>query len=271
MKVAISSCLAAEPCALSLTYKEIGKHGYMEPAPSNLGLYQAIYTEAAEEMGCELSIHRYPKKRTHLLLQSGDIDLYPSTGFDEKRSAYLFYIPNGLHRYEPYFGLTPSDVSDLGSIPGINDAALTWIFEDGNTTVKKALDFNVRYEEISNLTDGRAIEMLSIGRRVFYRIIERDYERYLSKIMKNDLSHLNIKTHWNCCEPKSQSLYVGISRASNIIEEETNPSYDPNQALSAENFPTRLSTESVAHKLAKTLDTMRQTGRVNKLFKQYIK
>lgn len=270
ISISILPSLAATPCELTLAYKEVGKYGYMKPAPDNQGLYQAIYTEVAQKMGCTLSIHRYPKKRTLLLLKSGAIDLYPSTGFDSKRSDYLFYISNGLYRYEPYYGLTPSDVSDLDSISGVNDAGLIWIFEAGRTTVKQAKNLAVNYEEVSRLTDARAIEMLRIGRRVFYRIIVEDYQRYLRRIKHDDLSHLNIKTHTACCEPKSQPLYVGISRSSRIIKEEANPDYHSDRPTSPENFPTRLVAGSVAYELAKTLTRMQQSGRINQLFNHYI-
>lgn len=261
---------AAAPCTISMAYKNIGKPGYMARSPSNEGLYKALYKEVLGRLGCELVIKRYPKKRVHRLLQSGDIDIYPSTGFNEQRSTYLFYESNGLYRYEPYLGLTPDFVEHLESISDIGQLGLNWIFEAGSTTVEEATRMQVPYQEIVGLTYPRAIDMLGHGRHVFYRIIEADYKRYLAKNKVSDLSHLMIRTHKTCCEPKSQKLYVGISRHSVMVEEEPNPFYDSQKPISAENFPTKLVAGTLAYKLSKELRKMEKNGEIARLYHQYI-
>jgi len=261
---------AAPPCSLSLTYKENGKPGYMAKAPSNEGLYKAIYTALAQKINCTLSIERYPKKRTYKTLQRGKVDLYPSTGFNEKRSKYLFYIPNGLNRYEPYFGLTPKRVTKLNAIQDINNHNLVWIFEAGNTTTAQANNLQVPYHEIVGLNYSQAVNLLKHGRAVFYRIIENDYNTYLADNNLKDLSSLNITTHKFCCDPKSQKLYLGISRNSKIIKEEPNPNYNPLKTLSPENFPTRLAEGSVAKKIENALKEMTESGQIKDLYHQYI-
>lgn len=261
---------ADQPCAISLTYKDIGKPGYMDRAPSNEGLYKALYTELSQKINCTLTIKRYPKKRTHKMLKYGEVDLYPSTGFDNERSEYLFYIPNGLHRHEPYFGLTPKRVTELNSIKEIQTKNLIWIFEAGNTTAEFAYSLDIPYQEIVGLTYVKAINILKYERNVFYRIIEKDYNTYLADNNLDDLSSLKITTHKYCCKPKSQTLYLGISRSSNIIEEEPNPNYNPQQTLSPENFPTRLVKGSISEKISTALQKMQESGKTTALYRQYI-
>lgn len=266
----MSSIQAAEPCQISLVYKSKGKAGYMAAAPSNAGLYQALYQEVANALTCTLSIQRYPKKRTHLLLKAGRVDLYPSTGFDMKRSQYLYYIPNGLYRHERYIGLTPPRVTSLSNISEIKDDGLTWIFEGGNTTGQLAEKFQVPYQAITKLSDERAIAMLSKGRKVFYRMIADDYEKYLLEHKVKDLKGLNIRAHKNCCKAKSHRLYTGMSRKSEHYREDINPHYKTNQPVSAENYPVSLVNDSLMFKIAQQMKKLRASGRVEQLYQHYI-
>ena len=243
----------------------------MAKAPSNEGLYKAIYSKIAQQVNCTLNIDRYPKKRTHKMLKYGKVDLYPSTGFNIERSKYLFYVPNGLSRYESYFGLSPARIKKLSAIKDIKYHGLVWVFEAGNTTIAQANNLNVPYQGIVGLTYKRAINLLQHNRQVFYRIIEKDYNTYLAENNLNDLSELNITTHKFCCEPKSQTLYLGISRSSSIIKEEPNPKYNPQEKLSPENFPTRLVEGSIAKKIAEALKKMKESGQIEALYRQYIK
>jgi hypothetical protein len=258
------------PCILSMTYKDIGKPGYMDAAPSDEGLYKTMLVEAVEKIGCKLKIVRFPKRRTHQQLAIGNVDLYPSTGFEEERSDYLFFIPNGLSRHEPYLGLAPADVGELNSIKDINKYGLGWVGEAGSTIKFEAEAINVPYLGISDLTYSRAINMLVQGRRIFYRIIDGNYEQYLSEINEQDLTSLGISTHSHCCGTKYQDLYVGISRKSPVYAEEANPLWDEALPLSATNFPVRLVTGSIAQQLANALQEMLASGRTAELFNQYI-
>lgn len=261
---------AAEPCQLSLVYKDNGKTGYMAAAPSNEGLYKTLYQEVASSLGCTLFIERYPKKRTHMLLKAGEVDLYPSTGFDRKRSEYLYYIPNGLFRHEFYLGLTPNSVKNLTSISELNQHGLTWIFEGGSTIGQTAEAYQVLNQAITNLTDDRAITMLSKGRHIFYRIIREDYSKYLKNYGLKDLKSLNISTHKTCCKTKSHKLYTGIARNSDKYVEEINPDYNKNSDISARNFPYRLSKDTLMYQVAKQIQQLIMSGRVDQLYQEYI-
>jgi len=242
----------------------------MAPSPSNEGLYKALYEEMAFNLGCTLTIQRYPKKRTHLLLKAGEVDLYPSTGFDLERSEYLYYIPNGLYRYEFYYGLTPTGITDITDISDITNHGLTWIFEGGSTTIQTAETFNVLNQPIPELTDKRAITMLTKGRQVFYRMIKGDYLKYLEKHQLQDLKSLGVKAHKSCCKPKSHTLYTGISRKSANYVEEINPDFKKKKTISAENFPFRLSKNTLAYRVANEVKRLSDTGRVYELYHRYI-
>lgn len=265
-----SSLISAAPaCTLTMTYKDVGKPGYMAPSPDNTGLYQALYLEAAQRIGCSLIIKRFPKKRSLRQLQAGKIDIYPSTGFEESRSLYLHYIPNGLFRNETYYGLSPLNTVELESIDDIKDTELTWIIEAGRTTVNSAKEKNIPYQALVGLTHTKAIKMIVWKRKVFYQIDTEDYNRYLKEQGTSDLTHLNIKTHKYCCDAKSQKLYAGISRFSPIYQEEQNPDYDPLMPLSPENFPTRLVPGSIGHQLSQALEDIYTSGRLNQLLSEY--
>lgn len=265
-----SSLLSAEPtCTLTMTYKDVGKPGYMAPSPDNTGLYQALYSEAAHKIGCSLEIKRFPKKRTLRQLQAGKIDIYPSTGFDKNRSLYMHYIPNGLFRNETYYGLTPIGVDEIDSIDDIRDSGLTWIIEAGRTTVKKAKKQEIPYQALVGLTSAKAIKMISWNRKVFYQIDTEDYDSYLEEQGASDLTHLNIKTHKHCCAAKSQKLYAGISRFSPIYREEPNPYYDPLMPISPENFPTQLVPGSIGHKLSLALEDIYSSGKLSLLLSEH--
>ncbi|MFC3151264.1 hypothetical protein ACFOEK_09530 [Litoribrevibacter euphylliae] len=242
----------------------------MAKAPSNEGLYQALYQEVATNIGCRLSIERAPKQRTLYSLEHGTADLYPSTGFDEHRSKYLFYIPNGLYRLEPYLGLTPSNVPELKKISDITQYGLSWIFEAGDTTQQVAEALQVPNEPIVDLTTDRAVKMLSRGRQVFYRMIQQDYFKYLKANNLRDLRHLNIATHLSCCEPKSHILYTGFSRTSSYYAEEPNPEFNPHQEITAENYPYRIANHSIAYKVAAEIQNLKDSGRVNTLYQNFI-
>lgn len=268
--VVFSSESPESPCVLSMTYKDIGKPGYMDAIPGNEGLYKAMLSEAAAKIGCTLKIARFPKKRTHQQLAIGNIDIYPSTGFEEKRSDYLFFIPNGLSRHEPYLGLAPAGIGELNSIQDINKHGLGWVGEAGSTIKFEAEELKVPYLGISDLTYARAIEMLAQGRRIFYRIIDGNYEQFLAEIDQPDLLSLGISTHVRCCGTKYQDLYVGVSRKSPIYAEEANPRWDKALPLSAENFPVQLVRGSAAQRLAGALQDMAESGRTAELFHVYI-
>ncbi|WP_250655063.1 hypothetical protein [Alkalimarinus coralli] len=195
-----NTSLAKPPCELSMTYKDVGKPDYMAPSPNNSGLYKALYSEAAKRVGCKLVIKRFPKKRTLRQLQSGKIDIYPSTGFDEKRSLFLFYTPNGLFRDETYYGLTPLSVSHLESIGEIKNHGLTWIIEAGRTTVEKAKRQQLPYQALVGLIGiGRHLTMplpphhQAYGSRTMaVRLIE------LFAINKFRYTHCHKVLRWQC-------------------------------------------------------------------------
>lgn len=260
---------ASEPCSLTMTYKNTGKLGYMAPAPNNNGFYKALYNQVAERIGCTLTIKRYPKKRSLKQLETGDIDIYPSTGFNLKRSKFMYYIPNGLIRNESYYGLSPSYVPTINSIDDIKDTHLVWVIEAGRTTIDQARNKDIPYQALVGLTAPKAIKMINWNRKVFYQIDTNDYKRYLKKHSLSDLSHLNIKVHKQCCQSKSQTLYAGLSRRSSIYQEEPNPHYNPSITQSPENFPTRLVAGSVGHKLSLALQDIYTSGQLSLLLEQY--
>ncbi|UZE96915.1 hypothetical protein [Alkalimarinus alittae] len=241
----------------------------MAPSPDNSGLYQALYTEAAKRIDCTLIIKRFPKKRALRELEAGKVDIYPSTGFDEYRSQYMFYIPNGLHRKEHYYGLTPANIQDINSLSDIKSTNLNWIIEAGRTTANEAKNKGITYQELVGLTASKAIKMISWNRKVFYQIDTLEYNNYLKKHSISDLTHLNIKTHTQCCPGKSQKLYAGISRQSPLYKEEPNPYYNPAVEISPDNFPTQQLAGSIGYKLSLALQDIYSSGTLNLLLNQH--
>jgi len=61
--------------------------------PFNEGLYQHLYSLAAEKINCQLKVVRGPKKRILKKLKLGKIDFYPGFNFNNlsNQISFIFY------------------------------------------------------------------------------------------------------------------------------------------------------------------------------------
>lgn len=266
--------LAAAPCRaqgreLTLVYKDSGKPPYMAVAPDSSGLYLDMMTRACEKVGFGLKVLRLPKKRTYSLLETGRADLYASAQFRDYRSKFLYYMPNGLFRYEEFWGLTATDIPRISSISDITQYDLLFMVERGSSWPRKAQRHGVPYEEISRLAVADAVTAIRSGRPFFYSLNREKIEAYMAEQGLASLESVGVRIHTECCEDNAAPLYTNFSRNSPHYAEEPNPNYDRQRPLSAENFPYRLVPGSVPYRLQEALREMRDSGETAALVRQY--
>ncbi|MDC0335910.1 hypothetical protein OAN24_03310, partial [Pseudodesulfovibrio sp.] len=267
--VFFASAATAQQTTLTMVYKDTGKPPYMEAAPDNSGLYFDLISRATKKIGFDLRIERGPKKRTYSMLETGEADIYASGEFNDKRSDFLFYMPNGLYRREHYWGMTALSIPPLQNISEITTYGLRWIFELGSTWPTKAAYYAVPYSEQPEVTIERAIDSLRSGRPFFFQFIKEEIEEYKDKKAITSWKSIGIRIHKSCGENKDASLYTAFSRKSPHYSEAVNTAYDRARPLSAENFPYRLVPGTVPYRLQEALQEMKDSGEVKALVLKY--
>ncbi len=266
----ISPCVFAQKPFLTLVYKEAGKSPYIQESPDSSGLYLDMMKMASARIGFDLIVERSPKKRTYSSLKQGKVDLYASGEFKDYRSEFLYYFPNGLHRYEEYYGLTPIDIPELNSIHDISRYGLKWLVELGSSQSKQAMALGVKFHEHNDAVHiGTAIQLLSIGRPFIYRVIKTDLKKHMKKHNIISMQRLGIRIQHNSFKSTSAKLYASFSRFSPYYKEQPNPLYDSSKPLSAENFPHELVPGSVAYRFKQALHDMINSGDITALKLKY--
>ena len=264
-----TSVFADKP-VLTLVYKEAGKPPYIQPAPDNSGLYFDMMRRAAEKIGFQLTVLRAPKKRTYLMLENGDADLYASGQFKDYRSQFLYYFQNGLHRKEEYYGLTSIGVPELASIQEINYHGLKWLVELGSSQSRLAGELGVKYYELEDAVNvSKSIQLISLARPFIYRIIIDDLSAYMKDKGVTSMEELGIRVQQSCFDTTVANLYTSFSRFSRHYSEQTNLMYDKTKPLSAENFPVELVPGTVAYRFKHALQEMIQSGEIVALKRKY--
>jgi len=255
--------------SITLVYKNSGKPPYMERFPDNSGLYYDMVKEIADEIGYDLKVRRGPKKRVAIWLESGEADIYASTGFVLERSKYLFYIQNGLFRHEEYLGLTTLDIPQLSSLKELNDYNLSWAIEAGCTQALVAKSLNIKYIELDEISMQRIVPLLEAKRPFFFKIMNSKVKEYLKAQNIDSLAEIGIRAHTSLCKPKNQKLFLCVSRDSPYYKEEPNPSFNPNHPICPNNFPVKLVPETLYYKIKIAMEKLIKTGEIERLKKKY--
>ncbi len=168
-------------------------------APSNEGLYYDLYSHAAKQIGCQLTVVRSPKKRLLKMLKEGEIDFYPGFVFTPERANYVHFILNGLPGGEVGISLkSMEEVRDKQQLKG-----LTLIQSLGAPDFASGVDVN--YYTKAELSIPEAIELLRKDRGDFY-IYPRSTLLYYLKTHNSQ----DIKAHMDCCGGE-QPLYLAFS------------------------------------------------------------
>lgn len=263
-------CLGfAEQPVLKLVYKDIGKPPYMETAPDNSGLYYDMMKRAVEKIGYKLVVLRLPKKRTYHLLETGEADLYASAVYKDYRAIFLYYFPNGLNRYEVYYGLTSIDIPEIENVKEINKYKLTWFIELGGSNVFDAQKYDVEYIESKDIGIDMAVKLIAGKRRCFYRVLKTDIDKYLKVQKITSMKEVGARLHKKCFKRLEKPLYTGFSRRSPHYSEQPNLLFDTTKPVSVKNFPVEAVPGSVPDKLKKAFQEMIDSGEIAALERKY--
>ncbi|WP_421903484.1 substrate-binding periplasmic protein [Maridesulfovibrio sp.] len=240
----------------------------MEVAPDSSGLYNDLMTRAAEKIGFKLNIVRRPKKRLYRMLREGRADLYASALFREKRSEFLFYIPNGLHYHKQHYGLTSAGIPPIKELGEIKRHNLFWVVELGSSKPERARKYDVNFTEVKKITVENAVQMLKMGRPFFFLLSTTAVKEYMRDNHLDSMSEVGVRLH--ICTPEiSSPLFSNFSRNSKYCQEEVNPDYCSDKPLSPDNFPFQPIRGSVPHKLRDALQEMIDDGEVDDLARKY--
>lgn len=263
--IAVSSTACA--CEIKMAYKDKEKLPLIEDVPSDEGAYKDLFTKAAESIGCKLEIVRIPKKRLHSMLESGDLDFYPGASFSTKRANYLYYFPNGFMSGQ--YGITPKSVKEVFSFNDVKSQNLMWYMEPGGSKNEIAKDLGIEAREISDLNIDSFINYVKRDDMwpSFY-VADKELVDYFHKKTGKSIDSEGFKIQKDCCGGE-HPMYAGFSRKSAHFSEKTNPDYDPNQALSPDNFPTVIDDDCVANKLRLALESMEKNGETDKIYQEW--
>ncbi|WP_417794091.1 substrate-binding periplasmic protein [Terasakiella pusilla] len=246
-------------CTLIMGYRTTSRPPYIEAAPNNSGIYNDLYSLAANKIGCTLEIVRLPKKRILLAILNGEIDFYPGFTFTKPRSEYAFFFKNGL--YTQMVGLSLKDMPEVHSLEDIRGKVFLRPLGGPEVNAQK---YGFIIHKVPELTYDTTFKMLQAGHADFFM----DHYVNLKFYLKDHPSKDTMRFHMNCCGEKEPFL-VGFSRKSRHYQEEPNPDFDSSIAISPNNFPVRLKTDSTAYRFQQMLAHLEQSGITDKLSHTY--
>lgn len=226
--------------------------------PIDDGLYYDLYSEAAQRIGCQLTVVRSPKKRLLKMLESGKIDFYPGFTFNLERTDYVHFIESGLPGGQ--IGISRFDIHPITNLHQLS--GLTLAQSLGAPDFAAGVE-NITYYTKAELSILEAITLIRKKRADFY-IYPRGTLMYYLRLNETD----DIQVHPDCCggvEP----LYLGFSIRSKHFKQRSNPQFEPNLPLSADNWPTAPHSNSISYLFQQQLKAMKLSGETMDLYKQY--
>jgi hypothetical protein len=265
--VSLSTILFSNDNIIIMGYKDISKMPLIGEKNNNSGLYFDLFSKAAKRIGYKLEIKRYPKKRINIGLSNGTIDFYPGSSFSQKRTKYLYYLPNGLDTKEVLISLDRQP-----EIYDMNEAKGALIVERGSSKLEWSKIYtNLKIIELGELSIEKVIKALKIGRGDFY-ISDIEIVDYYKKINNlNNYSDINIRIHHMAINKKPIPMNLGFSRKSKLFSEKKNLNYNNQKIISLDNFPTIIDKNSIAYKFFIALDELKKEKITNDLYDRYIK
>lgn len=249
---------------ITMVYRPTEKIPYIEAVPSNKGLYQVIFKEAARKIGLGFKIERYPKKRAYLYLKKGIVDFYPGASFNESREKIGYFIDNcmalkgGMLLYREDL-----NIRDISGIKGYN-----LLYNLGGTTVfYKIIGVDVKanfLHAVPQLDIQKAISLLKYKRSDFYAYDLTTVEAYLKKNRVIGIKRIPVRL-------KNQIDTLIFSKKSKYYKERSNPNYDSDKELSIDNLPYTLNESCFAYKFQQVLKSMQKSGEINRIHQKYMK
>lgn len=248
---------------ITMVYRETGKLPYIDVAPSNKGLYQAVYTEAAKRIGLKFQIKRLPKKRAYFQLEDGHVDFYPGASFSLDREYLGYFIENGMALKGS--ALLYRDDFNISDVSKIEDAYL--LYNMGGTTSfydYAGIDLKSNYlREVPYLDIEKAVKILQQKQADLYAY---DITAVNDYFKARDIA--GVKKLSVYLDKKVDHLI--FSKRSVFYQEKTNPNYDPNDELSIKNLPYTLDENCIAYKFQQAIKSMKVSGEIDKLYQNML-
>ncbi|MGD8109999.1 substrate-binding periplasmic protein [Vibrio sp. TRT 17S01] len=249
---------SAFSCELKMGFRTTERLPLIAKAPLNDGLYYDLYSQAAQQIGCQLTVVRSPKKRLLKMLQDGEIDIYPGFIFNMERADYVLFLESGLPGGE--IGISRNDLKEITNKHQLS--GLTLVQSLGAPDFASGVE-NISYYTKAELSIPEAIELIRKKRGDFY-IYPRGTLLYYLKLHNAK----DIKVHLNCCGGATP-LYLAFSKKSKHLNEGINPRFVPDEPLSASNWPTQPLKGTVAYQFQQQLLLMKESGETIELYNQY--
>ncbi len=256
-------------CTIKMVFKYGDKSPLMRAAPDNSGIFNDLYSEAAQRIGCNLSITRLPKQRLHQGLKYGDFDFYPAASFSIERASYLSYINNGLTTGE--YGISSIKMPDITDLHQLRKQEhVIWLMEANSSKSEMANLLGITSQKV-NFLDLEKVREFIHKRPQFNYFYIADKEVVDSFLIKNagkSFNDFGLKLHPKCCG-QLKPMYLAFSRFSPHLGEIHNNNYDSNKKLSADNQPTKLQNNSVAFLFANALLEMKTEGVTESIYQHW--
>lgn len=191
---------AGDVCEVKMGYRLTPKIPYISVAPDNTGVYQDWFKNAAEAIGCQLTVIRLPKKRLLQKMRLGEFDFYPNFSRSQERKQYAVFFD--LPYQFRLVGLSRTDIPEVKSPQQLVDVV------QGRPIVIQGLGGHYGAEFINGSKELQLLEMPSLsvkhgilllikGRGDFF-VYERDVVNFILKRMSAH-ERGKIKLHQNCC------------------------------------------------------------------------
>ncbi|MDP2561920.1 hypothetical protein [Psychrobium sp. 1_MG-2023] len=252
-----------------MTFKTGDKYPLMFEAPENSGVFFDVYTEAARRIGCKLIITRLPKQRIHEALKKGDLDFYPAASFSEKRAEYLHYIEVGITTKE--YGLSSTKIPAIKNLSQLKEYPnLFWLMEANSSKSELAAALGIKTQQINYMNIEKFIKFVNQRPKYeyFYIADKEIFDTFLVNHKVTDLISHGLRTHTNCCG-KAKPMFLGFSKRSKHYRAIANEAFNDKENVSATNQVSKLTTNSLVHRLAVALQNMKQEGVTEEIYNKW--
>lgn len=241
--------LDATSCEITMGYRISERLPFINRAPDSSGVYLSLYQQAANEIGCTLSVVRAPKKRILKMLDDGSIDFYPGMGFTKERSKSIYFIENGLTSHTVL--LTHKALKPIKQLEDLTGLVQIVTIASNNDQLA---DYHVITRQVQDLSLESGAKLIA-KKQVDFLLYNKASLTYF--LNHNDYSNLIIQ---ECCFAPSQML-LGFSRKSKHLTQ-LEPLTSELQRIEQQKM---LEQHSIAAKFERALKRLAANGVTNKL------
>jgi hypothetical protein len=248
---------------ITMVYRPAEKAPYIEGVPSNRGLYQVIFKEAAKKIGMKFEIKRYPKKRAYLYLETGKADFYPGASFNPDREKIGYFIDNCMAPKGAML-LYSADIKikSISEVKGYN-----LLYNMGGTTFfLKLIGVDLKsnmLRVVSKLGIAKAIKILQFKQSDFYAYDLTAVEEYFIKNKVVGIKKFPVLLN-------NQIDHLIFSKKPKYYKERPNTNYDPNKDRSINNLPYTLLESCIAYKFQQTIKSMHMSGEIERKYQKML-